>query len=235
MNYQRKGRYLARNKAIKRRLHTNVIVIGLGRFGSALARELMATGHEVLGVDTDERLVQQMSQELTHTVRADTTDEAVLKELGIEEFDAAVVAIGADLEASILTSSLLLQLGVPKVWAKANSESHGKILNQLGVHKVVFPEYEMGKRVAHMVSGESLDYVPIDKDFVMVKSEVPESFDGKSLAELKIRSTYEVTVVAVTKGDGEYNPAFPETVLHTGDQIVVAGRVQPLNKFCQIG
>lgn len=235
MNYLRKGRYLARDKAKKRRLHTNVIVIGLGRFGSALARELMATGHEVLGVDTDERLVQQMSHELTHTVKADTTDEAVLKELGIEEFDAAVVAIGADLESSILTSSLLLQLGVPKVWAKANSESHGKILKQLGVHKVVFPEYEMGRRVAHMVSGESLDYVPIDKDFVMVKSEVPESFNGKSLAELKIRSTYEVTVVAVTKGDGEYNPAFPETVLHTGDQIVVAGRVEPLNKFCQIG
>jgi K+ transport systems, NAD-binding component len=124
---------------------------------------------------------------------------------------------------------------VPKVWAKANSESHGKILKQLGVHKVVFPEYEMGRRVAHMVSGESLDYVPIDKDFVMVKSEVPETFDGKSLAELKIRTNYGVTVVAVTKGDGEYNPAFPETVLHTGDQIVVAGRVQPLNKFCQIG
>lgn len=235
MNSLRKGRYLAREVTKKRRLHTNVIVIGMGRFGSSLARELMATGHEVLGVDTDERLVQQMSHELTHTVKADTTDEAVLRELGIEEFDAAVVAIGADLEASILTTSLLLQLGVPNVWAKANSQSHGRILNQLGAHHVIFPEYEMGKRVAHMVSGESLDYIPIDKDFVMVKSEVPQSFDGKNLAELKIRSNYGVTVVAVTKGDGEYNPAFPETVLHAGDQIVVAGQVVPLNKFCQIG
>ena len=194
----------------------------------------MDTGHEVLGVDTDERLVQQLSHELTHTVKADTTDEATLKELGIQEFDAAVVAIGADLEASILTTSLLLQAGVPNVWAKANSKSHGKILEQLGCHHVIFPENEMGKRVAHMVSGQTLDYVPIDNDFVMAKSEVPQSFDGKNLAELKIRSTYGVTVVAVTKGDGKYTPAFPETVLKAGNQIVVAGQVDPLNEFCSL-
>ncbi|MDG2496794.1 MAG: TrkA family potassium uptake protein [Aquiluna sp.] len=225
---------MAKDKAKRRILHTNVIVIGMGRFGSSLALELMRTGHEVLGVDTDERLVQQMAQELTHTVRANTTDEAVLQELGIQEFDAAVVAIGADIEASILTTSLLLQLGVPNVWAKANSKSHGRILEQLGAHHVIFPEYEMGKRVAHMVSGESLDYVPIDNDFVMVKAKVPESFNNQTLAELKIRSNYQVTVVAVTKGDGAYEPAFPETVLQSGDQIVVAGQVEPLDKFCQV-
>ena len=225
---------MAKEKAKRRILHTNVIVIGLGRFGSSLARELMRTGHEVLGVDTDEKLVQQMAQELTHTVKADCTDEAVLSELGIQEFDAAVVAIGADIEASILTTSLLLQLGVPNVWAKANSKSHGRILEQLGAHHVVFPEYEMGKRVAHMVSGESLDYVPIDNDFVMLKAKVPESFNNRNLADLKIRTNYHVTVVAVTKGDGQYSPAFPETVLESGDQIVVAGQVEPLNKFCQV-
>lgn len=225
---------MAKEKAKRRILHTNVIVIGMGRFGSSLARELIRTGHEVLGVDTDEKLVQQMAQELTHTVKADCTDEAVLTELGIQEFDAAVVAIGADIEASILTTSLLLQLGVPNVWAKANSKSHGRILDQLGAHHVVFPEYEMGKRVAHMVSGESLDYVPIDNDFVMLKAKVPESFHNKNLAELKIRTNYHVTVVAVTKGDGNYSPAFPETVLESGDQIVVAGQVEPLNKFCQV-
>ena len=225
---------MARDKTKRRSLHSNVIVVGLGRFGTSLSRELMATGHEVLGVDTDERIVQQLSHELTHTVKADTTDEATLKELGIQEFDAAVVAIGADLEASILTTSLLLQAGVPNVWAKANSKSHGLILEQLGCHHVIFPENEMGKRVAHMVSGQTLDYVPIDNDFVMAKSEVPESFDGKDLAELKIRSTYGVTVVAVTKGDGNYTPAFPETVLNIGDQIVVAGQVAPLNEFCSL-
>lgn len=221
-------------KTRMRRLHANVLVIGMGRFGSALARELMRSGHEVLGVDSDERLVQLMSSELTHCVKADTTDEAALRELGVTEFDSAVVAIGADLEASILTASLLLQLGVPTVWAKANSESHGRILKQLGVHQVIFPEKEMGTRVAHRVSGESLDYVPIDSDFVMVKANVPESFDGQDLAALKIRSRFGVTVVAVTSGDGKYTPAFPETVLRAGDQFVVAGQKQPLQEFCQI-
>jgi trk system potassium uptake protein TrkA len=217
-----------------RRLHANVLVIGMGRFGSALARELMRSGHEVLGVDSDERLVQLMSPELTHCVAADTTDEAALRELGVTEFDSAVVAIGADLEASILTASLLLQLGIPTVWAKANSDSHGRILKQLGVHHVIFPEKEMGTRVAHRVSGESLDYVPIDSDFVMVKANVPDSFDGQDLAALKIRSRFGVTVVAVTSGDGKYSPAFPETVLRAGDQFVVAGQRAPLQEFLQI-
>ena len=147
----------------------------------------------------------------------------------------AVVAIGADLEASILTTSLLLQLGLKQVWAKANSAAHGKILKQLGVHHVIFPEYEMGRRVAHMVSGESLDYVHIDEDFVMVKSICPLSFAGQSLAELKIRGTYGVTVVAYSHAGEPYQPAFPETVLNEGDLLVVAGRKKPLDDFVQLG
>ena len=120
---------------VKRRFHqANVAIIGLGRFGSALATELVNSGHQVLGIDSDERIVQHLAPTLTHVVSADTTDEENLRELGIAEMDSAVVAIGADLEASILTASLLLQLGVKQVWAKANSTAHGKILRQLGVH-----------------------------------------------------------------------------------------------------
>ncbi|CAB4638250.1 MAG: TrkA family potassium uptake protein [Actinobacteria bacterium] len=219
----------------KRGFHAaNVAVIGLGRFGSALAAELVSGGHQVLGIDSDEKVVQALSGDLTHVVAADTTDEETLKELGISEMDSAVVAIGADLESSILTTSLLLQLGVKQVWAKANSTAHGKILRQLGAHHVIFPEYEMGRRVAHQVSGESLDYVQIDEDFVMVKVQCPPSFDGKSLAELKIRGKYEVTVVAFSHGDANYTPAFPETVLHEGDHLVVAGRKKPLDEFVQL-
>lgn len=224
------------NKPTRRRsFHSaNVAVIGLGRFGSALALELVKSGHQVLGIDADEKIVQSLSGDLTHVLAADTTDEETLRELGIAEMDSAVVAIGADLESSILTASLLLQMGVKQVWAKANSSAHGKILRQLGVHHVIFPEYEMGRRVAHQVSGESLDYVHIDEDFVMVKVECPPSFDGQNLADLKIRSTYGVTVVASSRGDGNYTPAFPETVLHAGDHLVVAGRKKPLDEFCQL-
>ena len=212
----------------------NVAVIGLGRFGSSLALELVKGGHQVLGIDYDDKIVQSLAGQLTHVVSADTTDEETLKELGLADLDVAVVAIGADLEASILTTSLLLQIGVKQLWVKANSTAHGRILEQIGAHHVIFPEYEMGRRVAHMVTGESLDYVQIDEDFVMVKSICPESFDGQTLAELKIRSNYEVTVVAVNSGDGVYAPAFPETKLSAGDLLVVAGRKQPLDEFVQL-
>ncbi len=219
----------------KRDFHSaNVAIIGLGRFGESLALELVAGGHQVLGVDYDEKIVQSMADRLTHVVSADTTDEETLKELGLADMDCAVVAIGADLEASILTASLLLQLGVKQVWAKANSAAHGKILKQLGVQHVIFPEFEMGRRVAHMVSGESLDYVHIDEDFVMVKSICPASFAGQSLAELKIRGTYGVTVVAYSHAGAPYQPAFPETVLNDGDLLVVAGRKKPLDSFVQL-
>jgi trk system potassium uptake protein TrkA len=219
----------------KRSFHAaNVAVIGLGRFGSSLALELVRGGHQVLGIDNDDKIVQSLAGELTHVVTANTTDEDTLKELGLADLDCAVVAIGADLEASILTTSLLLQIGVKQLWVKANSTAHGRILEQIGAHHVIFPEYEMGRRVAHMVTGESLDYVQIDDDFVMVKSICPASFDGQTLAELKIRSNYEVTVVAVNSGDGVYAPAFPETKLSAGDLLVVAGRKQPLDEFVQL-
>jgi len=217
------------------RFHSaNVAVIGLGRFGSALANELVESGHQVLGIDFDDKIVQHVAGTLTHVVSADTTEEETLRELGVQDMDCAVVAIGADLEASILTASLLLQIGVKQVWAKANSASHGRILEQIGVHHVIFPEFEMGRRVAHQVTGESLDYVHIDEDFVMVKTYAPVIFNGKALADAKIRATYGITVVATSQGDGKYTPAFPDTVLRTGDQIVVAGPKGPLDQFCQL-
>ncbi len=219
----------------KQKVASSIVVIGLGRFGTSLALELIKGGREVLGIDADSRIVQNLSDQLSDVVQADSTDEVALRELGIQDFDSAVVAIGSDLEASILTASLLLQLGVPQVWAKATSVAHGRILKQLGVQHVIFPEMDMGKRVAHMVSGESLDYVPIDDDFVMVKTSAPELFNGKTLAELKFRSEHGVTVIATKKAGASYVPSFPETVIETGDVLIVAGRTEKVDQFCQLG
>jgi trk system potassium uptake protein TrkA len=224
-----------KTRASKRHSASTIAVIGLGRFGTSLALELVKGGREVLGIDSDEKLVQNISDKLTHVIQADSTDEAALRELGIPDFDSAVVAIGSDLEASILTASLLLQLGVPEVWAKATSVSHGRILEQLGVHHVIFPEKDMGQRVAHMVSGETLDYIQLDEDFVMAKTEAPASFEGKTLSEMKFRSLHGVTVVATRKEGESYLPSFPETVLNAGDVMIVAGRTKKVEEFCRMG
>ena len=210
---------------------TTIAVIGLGRFGCALARELIVTGREVLGIDNDARLVQDLAIDLTRAVTADCTNIDVLRELGLDTFDRVVVAIGSDIEASILTASLLIEIGVKEVWAKATSVAHGRILRQIGVHHVVFPETDMGKRVAHQVGGDQLDYVEIDEGFVMAKTQSAPSFNGKSLTELAIRRVYGVIVVATSKGDADYSPATPDTVLHDGDYLIVAGPKTALEAF----
>ena len=133
------------------RVETPVAVIGLGRFGSALALELQALGHEVLGIDLDTELVQQYAPLLTRTVTADSTSPDAMRELGVDTFERVVVAIGVDLEANILTVSMLKEISKAEVWAKAMSDSHGRILKQLGVDHVIFPEKDMGKRIAHSV------------------------------------------------------------------------------------
>jgi trk system potassium uptake protein TrkA len=211
-----------------------VAVIGLGRFGSALALELQALGHEVLGIDLDTDLVQQFAPLLTRTVTADSTNADAMRELGVDTFDRVVVAIGVDLEASILTVSLLKELGVPQVWAKAMSDSHGRILAQLAVDHVIFPEKDMGKRIAHSVGGDQLDYIEIDEGFAMAKTIAAPSFVGKSLTDLAIRREYGVIVVATASGDVNYLPATPATVIGEGEYLIVAGPKDKLEIFSRV-
>jgi trk system potassium uptake protein TrkA len=213
---------------------STVVVIGLGRFGGALAQELVSLGREVLGIDTDELRVQEFSSYLTHVVQADPTNEEVLRDLGVADFDAAVVAIGSSLESSILSASLLIQVGVKQVWAKASSESHGRILEQIGVHHVIYPDKEMGRRVAHMVGGDQLDYVEIDEGFVMAKTNTAPAFVGKTLEKLGLRREYGIIVVATSAPGGEYFPATPSTVLGEGDLLIVAGPKDRIESFCRI-
>ncbi|MFC7759435.1 potassium channel family protein [Catellatospora bangladeshensis] len=158
-----------------------VVVIGLGRFGSSLAIELMRRGTEVLAIDNRPKLVQSLSGQLTHVVAADSTDIEALRQLGVGEFSRGVVAIGSDLEASILTTSLLVELEVADIWAKAVSRQHGRILERIGAKHIVLPEHDMGERVAHLVSGRMLDYMEIDSNFALVKTRPPHEYVGVPL------------------------------------------------------
>jgi trk system potassium uptake protein TrkA len=209
-----------------------VVVIGLGRFGSALALELVREGTEVMAIDSRREIVQRMAGRLTHVVTADSTDIEALRELGVQEFRRAVVSIGSDMQASILTTSLLVELGIPDIWAKALTEQHGRILERVGAHHVVFPEHEMGQRVAHTVQGKMLDYIEMDADFAMIKLVAPKSLVGVPLNQSPLRKKYRITVVAVKHAGGDdFAYATAETALEAGDVIYVFGRTEQIEKF----
>ncbi|MHB1064428.1 MAG: potassium channel family protein [Georgenia sp.] len=209
----------------------SVVVIGLGRFGQALAVELAHDGTEVLGIDNDEEIVQELSGTLTQVVRADATKEEALRQLSVAEFTHAVVAIGTSVEASILASSALLRLGIPNVWAKAVTRQHGQILAQLGVPHVVFPEADMGRRVAHLLRGSIADYQDIGGGFAMVTANPPASMVGLALDKVGFRKKYNLNVVAVRQADGTWDHATGETVLRRDDTVVVMGPAAVAERF----
>ncbi|MFE0641730.1 potassium channel family protein [Streptomyces sp. NPDC058877] len=211
-----------------------VAVIGLGRFGLSLANELVRRGWDVLGIDTDARVVQKYSDVLTHTVAADSTDPEVLRQLGVNEFTSAVVGIGSAIEASILISSNLLEAGVPNIWAKAVSRQHGQILERLGVHHVVLPEHEMGERVAHLVTGRMLDFIEFDDDYALVKTVAPQVATGRPLGHSQVRSQYGVTVVGIKRPGQDFTYATAETVVEKGDVIVVTGKTHAVEAFTDL-
>jgi trk system potassium uptake protein TrkA len=213
---------------------SRVVVIGLGRFGSSLARELARRGHEILGIDADPRRVQVLADELTHAVVADTTDEEAMRQIGVPDFERAVVGIGSNLEASILTTSLLVDFGIPNIWAKAVNRQQGQILERIGAHHVVLPEHDMGERVAHLVTGRMLDFIPFDDDYAIVKTIAPAEADGVPLGQSRLRSKYNVTVVGIKRPGEDFTYATPETVVHRGDVLIVAGRTIDVERFADV-
>jgi trk system potassium uptake protein TrkA len=212
----------------------SVVVIGLGRFGSSLALELEAAGTEVLGIDADEEIVQSMAGRLTHVVRADSTNEVELRQLAVPVFERAVVGIGTNIEASLLTTSLLKGFGTKIVWAKAISEAHARILEQLRVDHVVSPEHEMGRRVAHLVRGRMLDFLEFDEGFAMVRTSAPAFLIGTPLGETKVRDKHGITVVAVKRPGAEFTYATPQTVLQDGDSVIVSGATEVVERFSEL-
>ncbi len=210
----------------------DIVVIGLGRFGGAVAEGLAKLGHEVLGIDSDPGLVQAWADRLTHVVQADATSTETLRRLGVQEFAHAVVAIGTDLEASVLTVLALSELGVPDIWAKALGQRHGRILERTGAHHVVFPEAEMGERVAHLVvGGKMMDFIEFDDGFAIGKTRIPKAHAGKTLAECELRRRYGVTVVGVKRPREDFTHATPETVIQSGDVLIVSGPTEKVEAF----
>ena len=212
-----------------------VAVIGLGRFGTALALELARGGTEVLAVDSRPDVVQRLSGQLGHVVVADSTDPGALTEIGMGDFTRAVVAIGNDLEASILTTALLAELETRDIWAKAVSRQQATILERVGAHHVVFPEQDMGERIAHLVAGRLLDWVELDPQWVFAKTKPPRELVGVPLGDSGLRKKHRVTVVSVKpENQANYTHADYDTVLTYGSLIVIAGKPADVERFVDL-
>lgn len=211
------------------------VVIGLGRFGSSIAKTLYSLGNDVLAIDESEDIVQSISDSVTHAVQADATDENSLKSLGIRNFEVAVISIGSDIQSSIMVTLLVKEMGVKYVIAKAQNELHAKVLYKIGANRVIFPERDMGVRVAHnLVSSNILDYIELSPDYSIVEIAAIPQWEGKSLRELNMRAKYGINVMAI-KRDNDINvsPA-ADDVINEGDILVVIGGTEELNKIEKI-
>lgn len=211
-----------------------VLVVGLGRFGAAVARSLIRLGHDVLGVDEDAQLVQRYASEFTHVLAADTTDTEALQQIGADQFDRAVVGIGTDIEASVLTVLSLVELGVTEVWAKAINAKHARILERVGATHVVRPESAMGERVAHMVTGAMIDYIEFDDGFSIARTRAPEIAFDKTLEQSQLRARYGITVVGVKRRGEDFTYARPETLILGSDELIVSGPTRKVETFCAL-
>jgi trk system potassium uptake protein TrkA len=211
---------------------SGVLVVGIGRFGEALARGLVEQGIEVLAVDFDEDIVQRVSGDIPNVVQCDGTSAKALRQIGAEQFSRAVVAIASNIEASVLTALVLIdELKVPTVWAKAISLDHAKILDRVGVQRVIQPEHDMGLRTARSIARRVTDYFHVEDDFALVEMEAPQRFQNRPLGELGIRAKYGVTIVSIKPPGGEFQHADESTILQPGELILLAGRPANLDKF----
>lgn len=208
-----------------------VLVVGLGRFGIALSNQLVSQNKEVLAVERDRGLVQKYADMLTHVVEADATDIEALRQVGAQEFDAAVVGVGTSIESSVLIAANLVDLGVSQVWAKAINPTHGKILTRIGCHHVIYPEHDAGVRAAHLVSGQMLDFIKFDDGFAIVKMRPPRELHGKTIDQCQPRRRHNVNVVGVKSPGKDFVYAQPDTLVSAGDTIIVSGDVSQLEYF----
>lgn len=207
-------------------------VIGLGRFGISVARTLHRLGYEVLAVDSDEEMTQKFSDEVTYVVQADTTDENSLKAMGIRNYDVVIVAIGDDIQANIFTTMLLKEMGVPYIVAKARNELHGKMLEKIGADRVIYPERDMGQRVAHnLVSNNVLDYIELSPSLSLVEVKTPSIYAGKTLAQADLRARFGVNVIAIKRGELLIVPPLPSEIMQADDVLIIVGAIDGIQRL----
>lgn len=208
------------------------VVIGLGRFGETVAGELMRLGHEVLGIDTDSKLVTGMADRLTRAALADASDDKVLEELGVAKFDAALVAIGENIEASILVTLALKQAGVRKVWVKALNEAHHRIVQKLGADRIIHPEFEVGIRVAQSLDRpEVVDYISLGADKFIVQIKVKATLDNVTIGEFRLKSEDKAEVLALKQGAEVGSHPADHVVMREGNLLVLMGQVDDLRRI----
>jgi trk system potassium uptake protein len=208
------------------------VVIGLGRFGGSIVRSLTEQGMEVMAIDQDEDKVNEFSSIASHAVMADSTDESVLKSLGIKNFDHVIVAIGDDIQSSILTTLMLKEIGVKKITVKAQNDYHEKVLRKIGANQVVHPERDMGRRIAHnIVSNNVLDYLELSDEHSIVEIVANDHLAGNTLSSLDIRARYGINIVAVKRDrDIIVSPQADEEI-RVGDILIVIGADSDINRF----
>lgn len=208
------------------------VVFGLGKFGRSVAQTLANNGCDVLAIDKNEEIIQDISDIVTHAVQADVTDAEALNALGIRNFDVAVIAISNDMQSSIMSTILAKEMGVSYVLAKAQNNIHKRVLEKVGADKVIFPEREIGVRIANnLISENFVDYIELSDDYSIVEVAVLEEWMGKSLKDLNMRATYGINVMAIRKGiDISITPG-PDVVLQEGDVLVVIGSNSDLKKI----
>lgn len=210
-------------------------IIGLGRFGISVGLKLVESGQDVLVIDNSEDKVQEVEHYFTHAVVADATDEKALTSLGIRNFDCVIVAIGSDIQSSILSTMLLSNLGVERIIAKAINERHGQVLDRIGVDWIVYPEKDMGERVANQIlSPNVLNYIELSKEHNIEEMRLPANMEGKTLKELNLRAKYKVNVIAIVR-DGEAVVSLnPDEALEQDDLLIVIGNRKDLIKFSNL-
>lgn len=207
-------------------------VIGLGRFGQAVTKVLSELGNEVLAIDKNPEVIREAATYATYAVEADVMDETVLRDLGLSNMDAVVVSIGSDLQASIMATLLSKELGVSRVIAKAQTELHAKVLKKIGADRIIFPERDMGSRVAHnLTSRNILDYIELSPEFSILEVEALKSWSGKNLKDLRLRNKYGVNVIAIKRGHKINISPISEDVIMDGDIVIIIGSASDVKKI----